>query len=536
MSEIISLFKDSNIITIKKSPLSNHKCQFTPYETSTYNCQEINDEIIELDSENQKKKANSVKYANNEITKNLIDINKEKLNSKLTLENKNSLVENNIENNLSFYNSNRNTSGVISEKKSQNVYDIISDNIFESRKNYNRKLTCINDESLVFHKKFNANKLNNNHNENDNIENNNNENDNKLRKKHISHQTKKSINSTLQFNQEEVQSLSNIEEISNYYSYTENCFEMMYDLEKNNQINKCIPLSFPFDKIINEKKKKLAIFDLDETLVHCQVNNIEECQFQIEINLPSKKKGKIGINIRPNWKKAFNKIKDKYIIVIFTASHKNYADAVLDFLDPNSIYFPYRLYRNNCTSIKLDKKDIYIKDLSLFKNISLNDIVVIDNSVMSFYFQLNNGIPILPYYNSFKDNELICLSYYLFSIYNYNDLREANKVNFKLEIFKQNVFDKIKFEEEEDENENEDESIYGLIYENNNYTPKNEANENKFDLNNYKKSNDNCSDFRKNDIKIINNISEDFKESINDFRKKIFQNGKNNISKGRDIN
>ena len=72
-------------------------------------------------------------------------------------------------------------------------------------------ITCINDESLVFHKKFNANKLNNNHNENDNIENNNNENDNKLRKKHISHQTKKSINSTLQFNQEEVQSLSNIE-------------------------------------------------------------------------------------------------------------------------------------------------------------------------------------------------------------------------------------------------------------------------------------------------------------------------------------
>ena len=84
MSEIISLFKDSNIITIKKSPLSNHKCQFTPYETSTYNCQEINDEIIELDSDNQKKKANSVKLTNN-VPKNFIDINKEKLNSKFLL-------------------------------------------------------------------------------------------------------------------------------------------------------------------------------------------------------------------------------------------------------------------------------------------------------------------------------------------------------------------------------------------------------------------------------------------------------------------
>ena len=78
----------------------------------------------------------------------------------------------------------------------------------------------------------------------------------------------------------------------------------MYEIEETTDTitHKCTPLSFPFDKIINEKKKKLAIFDLDETLVHCQIKNIEECQFKIEINLPSKKKGKIGINVRPNWK------------------------------------------------------------------------------------------------------------------------------------------------------------------------------------------------------------------------------------------
>ncbi len=536
MLETYSISKDANIISITKSPL-NHKFQFTPYETSSNNYQDIDDEIIESYSDNQKKKANSVKYPNNIIGINIIDIKNGELNSKLNLKKPNSLdslieKNNDIDNNLSFYNSNRKTSGVISEQKSGNVYNIISDSIYQSRKIYTRQLTSINDESLIFHKNLNKNKLNNHH------ENNNNENDSKLIKKHFFKKPQKSINSNLQFNQEEVHSLSNIEEISNYYLYTENCFEMMYDLEKKtNKVNKCIPLSFPFDKIINEKKKKLAIFDLDETLVHCQVNNIEECQFQIEIDLPSKKKGKIGINIRPNWKTAFNKIKDKYVIVIFTASHKNYADTVLDFLDPNCIYFPYRLYRNNCTSIKLDKKEIYIKDLSIFKNISLNDIVVIDNSVMSFYFQLNNGIPILPYYNSFKDNELICLSYYLFSIYHYDDLREANKVNFKLELFKQNVFDKIKFEEEEDENENDDESIFSLNDENNyNYRIDDETNNNNLNNNNNKISNDNYSNFNKTDIKIINNISEDIKESLNDFRKKIFQNGKNNISKGRDIN
>ena len=295
-------------------------------------------------------------------------------------------------------------------------------------------------------------------------------------------------------------------------------------LEKEKIINKCTPLNFPFDKIINEKKKKLVIFDLDETLVHCQVKNIEECQYQIDINLPSKKKAKIGINIRPNLNRALNKIKDKYIIVVFTASHKSYADAVLNFIDPNDLYFKYRLYRNNCTTIKLNGKEIYIKDLSLFKNINLKNIIVVDNSVMSFYFNLNNGIPILPYYNSFKDNELICLSYYLFSIYDYHDLRNANKKNFKLELFKNHVFDKLKLEEDNNES---DDSILGLRAENSNYQIENNNDD---DINDY---NDN-DDFDNKNKKILKfNVSENLKESIHNFRKKYFDE---KISKGRDMN
>ena len=525
--------KDSNIISIKKLPKnSNKKIMFTPLETSKDNFQNIVEDVIINAPEKKRRKSISERLNINKLDMgaiNLKNVSKIMSNSKFKKKEKTKnessdrLIE--IKNDLSFYNSNRKTSGVISKKQINNSYHKIRDNINENESSFSftkRKLTNINDESLMIHKNLNKDKLDN---ENYIIDKNNDFDSLKInylfKRNKPKHQTKKSFcSSNLQFNQDEVNSLSNIEEISNFYSYTEKCFEMMYEIEENSNtiINKCTPLSFPFDKIINEKKKKLAIFDLDETLVHCQVNNIEECQFQIEINLPSKKKGKIGINIRPNWKNSINKIKDKYVIVVFTASHKSYAEGVLNFLDPNKFYFPYRLYRNNCTIIKLNNKDIYIKDLNLFQNINLKDIIIIDNSVMSFYCQLNNGVPILPYYNSLRDNELVCLSYYLYSIYDFRDLREANKINFKLELFKNQVFRKLKYEFEEDENDEEENDNLG--HNNNNYTV----------VNNFIE--DEKKEKTKKRVKF--NISKKLKDSLFDFKKKIFD-GKNNISIGRDV-
>ena len=104
-------------------------------------------------------------------------------------------------------------------------------------------------------------------------------------------------------------------------------------------------------------------------------------------------------------------------------------------MDPGKKYFPYRLYRNNCTTVKVNGKEIYIKDLSLFKNINLKDIIIIDNSVVSFTYDLNNGIPILPYYNQEKDFELLLCACYLENIVNEYDLREINKKYMKLNYY-----------------------------------------------------------------------------------------------------
>ena len=240
----------------------------------------------------------------------------------------------------------------------------------------------------------------------------------------------------LLLNEKELTSLSNMEEINNFYEYTANCFQLIEKLLSITQINKCAPVSFPFAHLISSGKKHLAIFDLDETLVHCKAKDINTMQNVIEVTLPSRKKGKIGVNVRPNWQTALDKIKEKYIIVVYTASHQSYADAVLDFMDPSNKYFPHRLYRNNCTSVKYEGKEVYIKDLSIFKGIDLKDIVIIDNSVVSFAYHLYNGLPVLPYYDSENDKELLLLACYLEYIAQYKDLREANKKFVKIDEYR----------------------------------------------------------------------------------------------------
>ena len=95
--------------------------------------------------------------------------------------------------------------------------------------------------------------------------------------------------------------------------------------------------------------------------------------------------------------------------MIFTASHSCYANAVLDYLDPNHKIFQHRLYRQHCY---LTESGIYIKDLRII-NRNLCDMVLIDNAAYSYYFQLENGIPIIPYYQGTNDYELKELKLYL---------------------------------------------------------------------------------------------------------------------------
>ena len=91
--------------------------------------------------------------------------------------------------------------------------------------------------------------------------------------------------------------------------------------------------------------------------------------------------------------------------------------------------FSYRLYRENC--IKTDN-GLYIKDLRVI-NRDLKSTLIVDNTAISFAFQLNNGIPIIPYHDEKDDNAMSKLVQYLMSIKDLDNIRERNGKTFGLE-------------------------------------------------------------------------------------------------------
>lgn len=177
--------------------------------------------------------------------------------------------------------------------------------------------------------------------------------------------------------------------------------------------------------------KKTIIFDLDETLVHC----IEDLNLNphalIEIKFPTGEKITTGINIRPFARECLKEAGKHFEVIVFTASQQCYADAVLNFLDPKNELIHHRLYRENC----IKAEGVYIKDLRIFRNRRLQDMIIVDNAVYSFANQLDNGIPIISWYDDMYDKELASLMEFLKTLYRAEDVREVNRQVFKLRNF-----------------------------------------------------------------------------------------------------
>jgi len=102
----------------------------------------------------------------------------------------------------------------------------------------------------------------------------------------------------------------------------------------------------------------------------------------------------------------------------------------MNFLDPDHQIFDLRLYRQHCISTKFG----HVKDLRVISNRNIKDILIIDNSCLSFALNIDNGIPILPFYDNRTDEELKHLTYYLNCLQHQgvDDVRAHNREAFGL--------------------------------------------------------------------------------------------------------
>ena len=175
-----------------------------------------------------------------------------------------------------------------------------------------------------------------------------------------------------------------------------------------------------------EEKKEINIEDSDST--SCCLSEVEEDEVH-----------SVGIFMRKGVKHFLEEVNKYFEVGIFTASVKEYADAVISFLDPENKLIKFRLYRNNC----INYNDAFtVKDLRIFKNVDLKKIVLLDNSMYSFAAQINNGILINSFINDKEDNELFnALNYLINFILPAEDVREVNEQFYN---FRQIIDDIIK--------------------------------------------------------------------------------------------
>ena len=119
--------------------------------------------------------------------------------------------------------------------------------------------------------------------------------------------------------------------------------------------------------------------DLDETLIWT--------------NCASKKAGNYFVvdgvefyfSVRPFCRHFLKKMSQLFDIYIFTAGTKTYAKPIVQFLNEGADTIKGLLHRGHCLKTK---NGVFVKDLRIFNGPDLKDMVIVDNSIRSFSFQL----------------------------------------------------------------------------------------------------------------------------------------------------
>lgn len=144
--------------------------------------------------------------------------------------------------------------------------------------------------------------------------------------------------------------------------------------------------------------------------------------------------------MRPFVKDLLLRFKPTCELVVWTAGHPEYANSVIDYLDPEKEIFDVRLFRDQCY---ISPKGLYIKDLRMI-NRDLDRCIIVDDHAYSFGFQLDSGVLILPFGGEATDTELLTLGEYLVYLMRFADFRAANRRHFRYDAFeKEDTLDRL---------------------------------------------------------------------------------------------
>ncbi len=154
------------------------------------------------------------------------------------------------------------------------------------------------------------------------------------------------------------------------------------------------------EQSVRNRGRKCLLLDLDETLVHSTFQHATSPDLVVPVHLGEDVYQPIYVCKRPGVDAFLRHVLDIFEVVIFTASLSNYADPVIDFLDPQGL-IAGRLYRESCFQFQ----GMYIKDLSRLGR-DLDTVLLVDNSPISFSMQPEKALACRSWFDDDKDAEL----------------------------------------------------------------------------------------------------------------------------------
>lgn len=209
-----------------------------------------------------------------------------------------------------------------------------------------------------------------------------------------------------------------------------------------------VPIEQQIDfKFKRKGMTKLLLFDLDETLFHIWRGiGPEPERFQPEEFIPIEhwQTGEVehwGYSVRPFFRECLEFANKHFEVGIFTASQQLFAEKVIDRIDPEKRLIHHRFYNQHARLLEDGEDTFIVKDLNIFKGeVSLDDILIVDNNIYSFAYQLENGIPILDFMGDPHDTELLKVMETLSHLKGFSNLRAECERTFRLrEIYNQDM-------------------------------------------------------------------------------------------------
>lgn len=167
------------------------------------------------------------------------------------------------------------------------------------------------------------------------------------------------------------------------------------------------------------------MLDLDETLVHTTTTMTPNYDFRVEIH--NKKCTKIFYVLkRPYLDLFLSKMSQYYELVVFTASIRRYADAVIDLVDTGNL-ITRRYFRQSC----IKQGTTFIKDLGVITK-DLRKVVIVDNSPAAYTLNEDNAVPIETWYDDPQDCALLSLIPFLVALRSAQDVRSMLRLRHSL--------------------------------------------------------------------------------------------------------